>query len=201
MRDEDFVKLEDINLLDIGNSIQICGAIWAGDGYTYLCFFPDEFDETLGNEMKALIMDKEDWKKFLRQTDLMETEVLAKIGDDKNIGKAILRKSSRQISQRISWAVYKRDNYTCRYCGRDDVPLTVDHIVLWEDGGRSIEENLVASCRSCNQARGNMKYVDWLNHPKYNKVAKGLSDEVRLANEELIDTLDNIPIRIHKVSR
>jgi len=201
MQDEDFVKLDDINLLDIGNTVQISGAIWSGDGRDYLCFFPDEFDEALGNEMKVLLMDEDDWKKFLRQTDIVETEVLAELGDNKIIGKAILRKTTRQIEQRVSWAVYRRDNYTCRYCGRNDVPLTVDHLILWKDGGPSIEKNLITSCKKCNKTRGDMKYVDWLESPEYAKVSKELSMSYRIKNEDLVNSLSRIPIRVHKMSR
>ena len=191
-------KLTDLNIHDVGNTIQLSGAIYSGNGKDYLCFFPGEFD--LSNEMTLLTMEMDDWKKFIKQTDLMETEILAKDTDGK-IVKAILRKTQRQIDARVQWLVFQRDNYTCRYCGRTGIPLTVDHLVLWEEGGPSIEENLVASCKKCNKTRGNMQYVDWLNDPKYVKVSAGLPDEVILANEELIDTLADIPRNVHKKSR
>lgn len=190
------IKLDDLNLLNIGNSIQISGAIWSGNGKHFLCFFPDEFDD---DEIVLLDMDIVNWKTFLRQTDIMETEILAH--GDKGTIKAVIRKSQRQIDQRISWKVFQRDNYTCRYCGKTGIPLTVDHLVLWEEGGCSIEENLLTSCKKCNKTRGNMEYVDWLNSDKYNRIAKDLTDDIRLANEEIIDTLGTLPIRFHQISR
>jgi len=194
------VRLEDIKLLDIGNSIQLSGTIWSGNGYDYICFFPDEFDETLGNEMIPLEMSLDDWKKFIRQTDIMETEILAKDTDGK-IVKAILRKTQRQIEQRLQWRVFKRDEYTCRYCGADDVPLTVDHIVLWEEGGPTIEENLVAACRKCNKTRGNQQYKDWLDNKYYKEKSKNLSEDTKLKNAAVAHLLDSIPRQYHKKSR
>jgi len=193
------ITLDDINILDVGNTIQISGAIWSGNGCDYFCFFPSEFEKTSGNEFKILNMNLEEWKKFIRQTDIMETEVLAE--DENGLKKIIVRKSARQIDQGVSWKVFKRDRYRCRYCGNDDVPLTVDHLILWEEGGLSIEENLVAACKKCNKKRGNDDYITWINSDYYNKVAENLTDEVRIANEELIDALYDIPKRIHKVSR
>ncbi len=148
---------------------------------------------------KVLEMTHEEWKQFIRQTDIMETEVLAQASDGK-LAKTILRKSARQVDQGVSWTVYKRDNYTCRYCGLDGIPMTVDHLVLWEDGGPSIEENLLTSCRKCNKLRGSEEYELWLENADYNRFNK-LSDEVLQANVDLIKTLPGIPVRVHKVSR
>lgn len=194
----DVVALEDINLLDVGNSLQLAGSIWADGDTAYLCFLPDEVEH--GVTLSCLVMSTDDWKKFLRQSDIMETEVMAEAADG-SLTKALLRKSSRQIDQKISWAVYKRDNYTCRYCGRDDVPLTVDHLILWENGGPSIEENLVAACKKCNKTRGNMEYANWLKSPKYKRISELLSIELKSANIGLLQTLKKVPVRVHKQSR
>lgn len=147
-----------------------------------------------------LNMDSDEWAHFLRQTDLMEIEILAK---DKSGGlvKAVARKSNRQIDQNVSWRVFKRDVYACRYCGKDDVPLTVDHLVRWEEGGPSTEENLLSSCRKCNRTRGNQSYDDWLRSAYYGKVSMGLAPDVREANVVVASTLDSIPRKIHVHTR
>lgn len=132
-------RLHEIDILDVGNSIQLTGAIYSGQDAYYLCFFPG--DQPDGLRLDELQMDLADWQKFLRQTDLMETEILVH-AKDKTVTKAIVRKSQRQIDQVVSWKVFKRDNYSCRYCASDDTPLTVDHLIAWEDGGPTIEENL-----------------------------------------------------------
>lgn len=191
------MKLEEISIYKIGDTVQMVGAIYAGEGQTFLCFFPEDKNELPHVNLE---MNLEDWKKFLFQTDVMETEVLTK-GSDGALVKAILRKSQRNIDASVSWKVYKRDGYACRYCANDDVPLTVDHLVCWEEGGPSIESNLLASCKKCNKTRGNLPYAEWLNHPHYRRVAQNLSADTRQANADLVATLDKVPRLIHKRSR
>lgn len=210
------IKLSDINLLAFGNTIHMVGAVYQGDGVMYLTLFPEDRGtlDVIGkdyrilhidgdgeeSEVKVLDMDADDWKKFMFQSDVMETEVLTQASDG-SLAKAIIRKSQRNIEQAVSWKTYKRDGYRCRYCANDDVPLTVDHLVLWEDGGPSIVDNLVSACKKCNKTRGNLQYSQWLAHPYYLKVSKNLSEQDRLANHHLINTLDRIPRLIHKRSR
>lgn len=191
------MKFEDLDLLQIGNTIQLTGVIYASGDKALLCYLPGE-DTDLPTE--GLEMTLEQWKQFVRQTDILEVEVLAH-GQDRKLTKAILRKSTRQIEQGVSWAVFRRDDYACRYCGRDNVPLTVDHLVTWESGGPSIEDNLVSSCRKCNKVRGNLEYVEWLKDPHYLRFSKNLSALVRADNEAVVATLDAIPRRPHKRSR
>jgi len=190
-------KLDDLNLLEFGNTIQPVGSIWASEDKTYLCMFPGE--QELSIPVDQLNMTTEEWVKFLRQTDILETEVLATAADGK-ITKAILRKSARQISQHISWEVFRRDGYACRYCGRDNAPLTVDHLVTWEEGGPSVPENLVASCKKCNKVRGNTPYAEWLQHDYYKKVCVNLSTMTQEDNTKLLATLKDIPRMVHKPS-
>lgn len=194
----DQMKFSDLNLLEFGNDILIGGVIYSGKEKNYICLLPDESD--VDNEYCVLNLSTDEWKQVVRQTDLMETEILQK-DTDGNLIKAIVRKSARNIEQGISWKVYKRDNYQCRYCGKDGIPLTVDHLILWETGGPSIEENLVTSCRGCNKTRGNTSYQKWLNHPYYKKVSQNLTPQVRELNVKLVDTLDMIPLKIHVKGR
>ncbi|MCS7005678.1 MAG: HNH endonuclease [Cytophagales bacterium] len=49
--------------------------------------------------------------------------------------------------------IFKRDNYTCVYCGsRED--LTLDHVIPRSRGGTSSWTNLVTACRRCNAKKG-----------------------------------------------
>jgi len=50
--------------------------------------------------------------------------------------------------------VFRRDNYTCQYCGRRDIPLTVDHILPKHLGGEHSWMNVVAACPACNHRKG-----------------------------------------------
>ena len=50
--------------------------------------------------------------------------------------------------------ILKRDGHKCAYCGRADLPLTIDHIVPKSKGGDESWENLVAACLPCNNKKG-----------------------------------------------
>lgn len=193
-------KLDQLNLHDLGNTIQISGIIYSDEEVVYLCMLPNE--ELDGKQLRLLDLSQEDWKKVVQQTDLMETEVLAKSADG-TLAKVIIRKSTRTIEQNTSWAVYRRDQYHCRYCGRSDVPLTVDHLILWEEGGPSTEENLMTCCRRCNKARGNMQYAEWLASKFYKDFSRDLQPNFRRANERIIEEglLDKIPRRYQQRGR
>jgi len=192
------VKLSELELLKVGHSIQISGVILTDyeNKETYMCPLPGE---DIHIRLNTLNMDHEDWKKFIQQSDLQEIEVMASVNG--KMKKIIARKTERQISAGVSWNVFKRDNYTCRYCGKDDVPLTVDHLVLWKNGGPSIEENLVSSCKKCNKTRGDIEYADWLESDKYLELSKNLSLDVKRFNKFLVETLKHIPVRLHIPSR
>lgn len=59
------------------------------------------------------------------------------------------------ISVRIRFEVFKRDEFTCQYCGRKspDVVLEVDHIVPRCNGGLDDPINLRTSCWDCNHGK------------------------------------------------
>jgi len=184
------MDFKDIDLSRIGQDTLLIGGVWANADEGYIMYFP-EYGIPEGATLFAIGATDEEWKAFLRQSDMVETEVLSKCQDGK-LYKAVVRKCTRQIAQQVSWNVFRRDGYACRYCGRDDVPLTVDHLVLWEEGGPSIEANLVSSCRRCNKTRGNTQYEDWLHHRSYLRMAENLTQEQRQANLDLVPTLSNI---------
>ncbi len=52
--------------------------------------------------------------------------------------------------------VLARDMYTCQYCGSQPgrQELTVDHVIPRSRGGKTIWENVVAACGSCNRRKG-----------------------------------------------
>jgi 5-methylcytosine-specific restriction endonuclease McrA len=50
--------------------------------------------------------------------------------------------------------IFRRDNYTCQYCGKNTGFLTVDHIIPRHLGGQHIWINVVTACSSCNHHKG-----------------------------------------------
>jgi 5-methylcytosine-specific restriction endonuclease McrA len=76
--------------------------------------------------------------------------------------------------------IYKRDGYTCQYCGATK-HLTIDHVIPRCRGGGDTWENLVVACSSCNTKKGNtlleqtgMKLVRQPRAP-YNKIQFALN--------------------------
>jgi 5-methylcytosine-specific restriction endonuclease McrA len=50
--------------------------------------------------------------------------------------------------------VFRRDSYTCQYCGARTSHLTIDHVVPRHRGGDHSWSNLVAACPACNLRKG-----------------------------------------------
>jgi 5-methylcytosine-specific restriction endonuclease McrA len=52
--------------------------------------------------------------------------------------------------------VFLRDSYTCQYCGVrfSKSHLTLDHVIPVVQGGGKSWENIVTSCKPCNQRKG-----------------------------------------------
>ena len=86
------------------------------------------------------------------------------------------RKSLRTVSNRYPWPsiirlsryvgvpykkvvltrknILRRDSYKCGYCGRSDLPLTIDHVTPRARGGVDSWENLICACTVCNNEKG-----------------------------------------------
>lgn len=54
--------------------------------------------------------------------------------------------------------ILKRDNFTCRYCGRKapEVALQVDHIIPRAKGGTIETSNLITACSDCNLGKSDV---------------------------------------------
>lgn len=67
-----------------------------------------------------------------------------------------LSRKRAQIPQSVRFSVFRRDNFTCVYCGRSspEVTLHADHARSHKDGGEDIHANLVTACSDCNLGKG-----------------------------------------------
>ena len=78
-------------------------------------------------------------------------------------------KRRQKISGKVRHAVYLRDNYRCRICGKgdEDYDLQIDHIKPVSKGGTNDMSNLQTLCEDCNKEKGNKykgsghSYQDW----------------------------------------
>lgn len=72
--------------------------------------------------------------------------------------------NARDVSQ-IEWEnlrreTFNRDNFTCVYCGAGN-DLECDHVLPRSKGGKSVSENLVAACKSCNASKKDRLLSEW----------------------------------------
>lgn len=60
------------------------------------------------------------------------------------------------VGKRLRFEIFKRDRFTCQYCGRrpPDVTLECDHVVAVAEGGSDEPANLTTSCWDCNRGKG-----------------------------------------------
>lgn len=61
----------------------------------------------------------------------------------------------KPISKKLRFEVFKRDGFTCQYCGKSapEVVLEVDHIKPVSKGGTNDILNLITSCFECNRGK------------------------------------------------
>ncbi len=70
----------------------------------------------------------------------------------------------RRIPEEVELEVFKRDNFTCQYCGfvgdtfEKWVFLQTDHFVPKSKGGSDDVNNLITSCISCNMMKQAMSF-------------------------------------------
>jgi hypothetical protein len=151
---DDKIVFED----ELGTQFQTTGLLLKGrNNKAVIVLQPNETDL---KELEFITPTVDEWLQILKKLDSPE-HVISDPSDIKII-KAIIGKNKRQIGTHIQWEVYRRDNYTCQYCKRNDVPLTIDHKTPVDLGGTDEQYNLVACCRSCNKEKGNMSYDEWM---------------------------------------
>jgi len=57
--------------------------------------------------------------------------------------------------------VFKRDDYTCTYCGERGGKLECDHIHPVSKGGGHDLENLTTACFPCNRSKAGKTLEEW----------------------------------------
>jgi 5-methylcytosine-specific restriction endonuclease McrA len=70
------------------------------------------------------------------------------------------KRTTRDISDRLRFAILLRDGFGCQSCGASPlknpgIELHVDHIIPWSKGGETVRENLQTKCKRCNLGKGN----------------------------------------------
>lgn len=65
------------------------------------------------------------------------------------------------VSKRLRFDIFKRDSFTCGYCGSKppNVILEVDHILASANGGTDEACNLITSCFDCNRGKSDRELL------------------------------------------
>ena len=71
------------------------------------------------------------------------------------------RRSPRTITPALRFEIFRRDSFTCQYCGRraPNVVLHVDHVTSVVAGGTNDPANLRTACSMCNLGKGGRSLV------------------------------------------
>ena len=105
----------------------------------------------------------------------------------------------KPIGKKLRFEVFKRDSFTCQYCGRSspDVILEVDHIKPVAEGGKNTLLNLVTSCRDCNRGKGKLKLDDKTEVVKQRTALEDLNEK-RLQMEMMLQWKEDLEAVVFK---
>lgn len=90
----------------------------------------------------------------------------------------------KALSKRTRFEVFKRDNFTCKYCGKgitQNAILQVDHIIPVSKGGDDSLLNLITSCIDCNLGKSNKD----LNNITVMTDIKNINDQFKQYKEQV----------------
>lgn len=111
------------------------------------------------------------------------------------------------ISKKMRFEVFKRDSFTCQYCGRmaPDVVLQVDHIKPVSKGGKNEMINLITSCFECNNGKRDIELSDDATVKKQEKQLLELAerkeqlemmlkwrDSMNAIEEKMVNAIDKV---------
>jgi hypothetical protein len=105
------------------------------------------------------------------------------------------------LSKKIRFEVFKRDSFTCQYCGAKapDVVLEADHIIPVAKDGTSDLLNLITSCKACNSGKSDRELSDNSVIEKQRKQLADLQErkeqiEMMLAWQRELSKLDDFTV-------
>ena len=81
------------------------------------------------------------------------------------------------IRPRDRFLTFKRDNFTCQYCGgkAPDVALECDHVIARANGGGDELGNYITSCRTCNIGKGTVQVMEHESEPQFRCASCGIA--------------------------
>jgi 5-methylcytosine-specific restriction endonuclease McrA len=76
--------------------------------------------------------------------------------------RAAISATINPITQQEWEAIKKSQNHKCIYCGKDDIALTMDHVVPLSKGGDHDKSNIVGACWLCNGKKTNLSVEEFI---------------------------------------
>lgn len=108
----------------------------------------------------------------------------------------------KSLSKRTRFEVFKRDAFTCQYCGRTPpaVVLHADHILPVASGGENEIDNLITSCADCNLGKSD-KSLSVKAPPISNSLerARELAEQTEAYNQFLLVQRDKVVAAIERL--
>ena len=95
----------------------------------------------------------------------MDTEEKKRLWLSNYSARIIKHESERNIPAGIRFDIFRRDNFTCIYCGRSapNVELHIDHRIPWKIVKKHELSNLFTACRDCNLGKTDKMILDFKN--------------------------------------
>ena len=111
----------------------------------------------------------------------------------------------KAVSKKLRFEVFKRDSFTCQYCGRKapDVVLHIEHITPVSKGGKNSLMNLVTSCVECNLGKGALVLSDDSSVTKAQKQAELLQDrreQIEMIRDWHLSLVDQSSVEVEAVN-
>lgn len=119
-------------------------------------FSTGTYEKRFGSWNRALIA----FSDYISDTSTDDTSS-SKSDVPSNVRPSASRRTKRDINWRLRAKILIRDYCICKMCGaspakNSDTILHVDHILAWDLGGETLEENLQTLCEPCNIGKSNM---------------------------------------------
>ena len=106
----------------------------------------------------ALLEELEDAGVFSRENGVIFSRRMV---DKTEYNEFVNMRPCPEVWSKIRTSIFKRDNFTCTYCGERGGRLECDHIFPVSRGGSNDHDNLATACFICNRSKAGKTIAEW----------------------------------------
>ena len=140
-----------------------------------------KYHQTVDNEARREFYKTADGKAYLRERNKAESFLESckkyRQSEKGKTRKALNERKRRARFQEVlctltleEWQeILQSYQFSCYYCGRDDVKMTIEHVIPISRGGNHTKENVVPACGSCNSSKRERLIDEW---QQYNQITR-----------------------------